>query len=152
MAQYDITGMSCAACSARVEKAVSSLEGVSLCAVNLLTNSMEVSGSASDEEIISAVVAAGYGAAKKGSVKKSGEDKESANIMRRLLTSLAFLALLMYISMGHVMWGLPLPSFFVHNPIAIALAQMLLSAAVMIINSKFLPSLIHHLQNALLNQ
>ncbi len=140
MAQYDITGMSCAACSARVEKAVSSLEGVSLCAVNLLTNSMEVSGSASDEEIISAVVAAGYGAAKKGSAKKSGEeysDKESANIMRRLLTSLVFLALLMYISMGYVMWGLPLPSFFIHNPITVSLAQMLLSAAVMIINSKF---------------
>lgn len=142
MQQYNVTGMSCAACSTRVEKAVSALEGVTECSVNLLTNSMNVDGSATEEEIISAVVAAGYGASVKGAQKKADAedmlaDTETPRLVRRLVSSVGFLAVLMYISMGHVMWGFPMPAFFEHNPLAIALAELLLTVTVMIINSKF---------------
>lgn len=142
MQQFDITGMSCAACSARVEKAVSSLADVEKCSVNLLTNSMVTEGSATEKEIISAVEKAGYGAKVKGAVKESEkddglQDKETPALKRRLILSLAFLLVLMYFSMGHVMWNFPLPSFFNGNPMAIALVQLLLTVAVMIINKKF---------------
>ena len=143
MEQYNVTGMSCAACSARVEKAVKGVEGVTSCSVNLLTNSMGVEGTASESSIIEAVKNAGYGASKKGGATKNEPaedalaDKETPKLLKRLIASLAFLALLMYISMGHVMWGWPLPSFFADNPIAIGIAQMLLSAIVMVINQKF---------------
>ena len=142
MEQYRITGMSCAACSARVEKAVSALGNVDECTVNLLTNSMNVSGSASEEEIIAAVVAAGYGASKKGSEKKKGGnaeivDTETPRLVRRLVLSIGFLALLMYISMGYGMLGWRLPVFFESRPTAVAAVQMLLALAVMIINKKF---------------
>ena len=142
MEQYDITGMSCAACSARVEKAVKGVEGVSACSVNLLTNSMGVEGNASESDIIAAVVNAGYGASKKGKEKKAEEsdaleDKETPKLVKRLVSSLAFLLLLMYVSMGHTMWGFPLPSFFEGNYIAIGITQLLLSAIVMVINQKF---------------
>ncbi|MBQ8836235.1 MAG: heavy metal translocating P-type ATPase [Clostridia bacterium] len=145
MEQYNVTGMSCAACSARVEKAVSALENVTECSVNLLTNSMNVSGTATEQEIIAAVVAAGYGASKKGSKQKTAaedelKDTETPKLVRRLVTSVGFLALLMYISMGHSMWGWPLPAFFEGNPVATAMAQMLLTIAVMIINGKFFVS------------
>ena len=157
MEQYNVTGMSCAACSARVEKAVSSLENVTECSVNLLTNSMSVSGTATEQEIIAAVVAAGYGASKKGSVKKANasdddlKDTETPKLVRRLVSSVGFLILLMYISMGHSMWGWPLPSFFEGNPIAVAMAQMLLTIVIMMINGKFFISgfkgLIHRAPN-----
>ena len=143
MEQYNVTGMSCAACSARVEKAVSGVEGVTSCSVNLLTNSMGVEGTASESAIIEAVKNAGYGASKKGSEAKNEPaedalaDRETPKLLKRLIASLAFLVLLMYVSMGHVMWGWPLPSFFADNPIAIGIAQMLLSAIVMVINQKF---------------
>lgn len=144
MKQYNITGMSCAACSARVEKAVSSLEGVTQCSVNLLTNSMSVDGSASDKEIISAVKKAGYGASLKGenkSEEKNEEfkDTETPILLRRLISSIGFLAVLMYISMGHSMWGWPLP-LLEGNYLGIGLLQMCLSAIVMIINNKFFVS------------
>ena len=145
MERYEVTGMSCAACSARVEKAVSAVDGVRICSVNLLTNSMNVDGTASGEAIIAAVKAAGYGARLKtdaeanASVKKREElrDTETPLMKRRLFTSLGFLMILMYISMGHVMWGLPLPAVLAGNPLAIGLLQMLLCAIVMIINQKF---------------
>ena len=137
--------MSCAACSARVEKAVSSLDGVEVCSVNLLTNSMEVIGSATDNEIISAVTKAGYGATVHGSKaqktdKKSNKNKVNEEIIairNRFFVSLAFLIMLMYIAMGHNMWGFPLPSFFEGNPLAIAILQMLLCIIIMVINKKF---------------
>lgn len=137
--------MSCAACSARVEKAVSELSGVTSCSVSLLTNSMAVSGEAKPEEIISAVEKAGYGASlKSGNPKDKNQnnaeslaDKETPVLKKRLWASLVFLAVLMYISMGHTMWGWPLPSFLSENCIAIGIAQLLLSAAVMVINQKF---------------
>ena len=135
--------MSCAACSARVEKAVSALSGVDTCAVNLLTNSMTVEGSASPEEIIAAVEAAGYGASAVGEKKiesakaASGAEKAEKNLILRLFSSLAFLAVLMYVSMGHVMWGAPLPAFLSENPLAITITELLLSAVVMVINQKF---------------
>ena len=137
--------MSCAACSARVEKAVSSLDGVEACSVNLLTNSMEVIGSATDNEIISAVTKAGYGATVYGSKaqktdKKSNKNKVNEEIIairNRFFVSLAFLIMLMYIAMGHNMWGFPLPSFFEGNPLAIAILQMLLCIIIMVINKKF---------------
>jgi len=139
--------MSCAACSARVEKAVSKVPGVTSCSVSLLTNSMGVEGTASEEAVIKAVVDAGYGAAKKGGGTRSAPaaedalaDRETPALRRRLIASLGFLAVLMYISMGHVMWGWPLPSFLADNPIAIGLAQLILSAAVMVINQKFFTS------------
>ena len=148
MEQYTVTGMSCAACSARVEKAVSGVEGVSSCSVNLLTNSMGVEGSASPEAIIAAVEAAGYGAARKGAAKAVSpaaeedalRDRETPVLKRRLLSSLGFLLVLMYISMGHTMWGFPLPAFLDGNPVALGLMELLLAATVMLINKKFFTS------------
>ena len=144
MEQYNVTGMSCAACSARVEKAVSELEGVTSCAVSLLTNSMGVEGTAKPEEIISAVEKAGYGASlkteekgKKQNKADALEDKETPVLKKRLIASLGFLAALMYISMGHTMWGWPLPRFFEGNHVAVGILQLLLSAIVMVINQKF---------------
>ncbi len=134
--------MTCAACSARVEKAVSSLDGVDACSVNLLTNSMTVESNLDDGEIISAVEGAGYGASVSG--KKMATDtpvsntkKETKNLIWRLVSSMAVLIALMYISMGHVMWGFPLPRALSENPLAIALLQMILSAVVMLINKRF---------------
>ncbi len=146
MEQYNVTGMSCAACSARVEKAVSKVEGVTSCSVSLLTNSMGVEGSASSEAIIKAVTEAGYGASKKGAESKvssdedSLADRETPVLKKRLLTSLVFLIVLMYFSMGHTMWGWPLPSFFDGNHVAMGLVQLLLTIIVMIINQKFFVS------------
>ncbi len=143
MEQYNVTGMSCAACSARVEKAVMGVEGVTSCSVSLLTNSMGVDGTANEKEIIEAVKAAGYGASKKGNEKKTKADedaladRETPILFKRLLSSLVFLLILMYVSMGHVMWGFPLPEFFENNPIAIGIVQLILSATVMVINQKF---------------
>ncbi len=149
MEQYSVTGMSCAACSARVEKAVSKVEGVTSCSVSLLTNSMGVEGTASPESIIAAVEAAGYGAAKRTESKASDHkadrsaeeealrDKETPKLKRRLIASVGFLIVLMYVSMGHVMWGFPLPAVLAENPMAIGLIQMLLTIIVMVINQKF---------------
>ena len=146
MKKFDIRGMSCAACSARVEKAVSALDGVDVCSVNLLTNSMEVEGTATDAEIISAVTNAGYGATLHGSGKSQGSaeksnksrvDGEIKALKNRFLISLGFLAFLMYVAMGHSMWGFPLPAFFHGNSLAIATLQMLLCIAIMVINRKF---------------
>ncbi len=140
--QFDILGMSCAACSSRIEKAVLKLSNVTECSVNLLTNSMNVSGEASYEEIIKAVESAGYKAFKKGQKKATVEDsvfvnKETPSLKKRLIYSLIYLVLLMYISMGYTMWGLPLPSFFHENYIAIGILQLLLTICVMIINRSF---------------
>ena len=146
MEQYNVTGMSCAACSARVENAVKKVDGVTSCAVSLLTNSMGVEGTASPEAIIAAVQDAGYGASKKGAESaaqnndSSLADTESPKFAKRLAASLAFLLVLMYISMGSHMFGAPLPSFFDGNHIAVAIAQMLLAAIVMVINQKFFVS------------
>ncbi len=148
MEQYTVTGMSCAACSARVEKAVSKVPGVTACSVSLLTNSMGVEGTASSQEIIAAVENAGYGAAEKGGEKKSSavgaaeaedllKDRETPVLKRRLFTSIGFLAVLMYISMGHMMWGWPVPAVLAGNHVAMGLIQMILAAIVMIINQKF---------------
>ncbi len=146
MEHYTVTGMSCAACSARVEKAVSAVPGVTSCSVSLLTNSMGVEGSATPDAVISAVQAAGYGASLKGaaqSVPSIAEqedalaDHETPVLKRRLIASLGFLIVLMYFSMGHMMWGWPLPSFFDDNHVAMGLIQMLLTIAVMVINQKF---------------
>ena len=146
MEHYTVTGMSCAACSARVEKAVSAVPGVTSCSVSLLTNSMGVEGSATPDAVISAVQAAGYGASLKGaaqSVPSIAEqedalaDHETPVLRRRLIASLGFLIVLMYFSMGHMMWGWPLPSFFDGNHVAMGLIQMLLTIAVMVINQKF---------------
>ncbi len=147
MKQYNITGMSCAACSARVEKAVLKVDGVDSCSVSLLTNSMGVDGSASPQAVISAVEAAGYGASLKGKTNiKENEndnlltDSETPKIRRRLIGSLVFLAVLMYVSMGHMMWNWPLPSVLENNHIAVGLIQLLLSAIVMVINQSFFVS------------
>jgi len=137
--------MSCAACSARVEKAVSKLDGVSSCSVNLLTNSMSVEGSVEPETVIEAVKKAGYNASLKETYKKEKntskdndiQDTETGILKKRLISSIVFLVLLMYISMGAVMWSFPLPDFFVNNPLAIGLLQMIISALVMVINQKF---------------
>ncbi|MBQ6170164.1 MAG: heavy metal translocating P-type ATPase [Ruminococcus sp.] len=142
MKQFNVTGMSCAACSARVEKAVSSLDGVSSCSVSLLTNSMGVEGTASDSEIINAVKNAGYGASVKGAPSAAPADDELKGtetplMKKRLIASLGFLLLLMYISMGHMMFGFPLPSFMEGNHVMMGLAQLLLAAIVMVINQKF---------------
>lgn len=144
MTQYNVTGMSCAACSARVEKAVSSLDGVSSCSVNLLTNSMGVEGTATSKEIIEAVEKAGYGASLKTNNKKAKsnsddelKDTQTPKLVKRLVASLAFLAPLMYISMGHMMWGWKLPSFMENNHIAMGLAQMLFAIIIMVINQNF---------------
>ena len=149
MEQYQVTGMSCAACSARVEKAVQGVEGVTSCSVNLLTHSMSVEGSASEAAIIAAVENAGYGAGKTGkrmeengqpynnTYEKMLEDKETPVLKKRLGYSVGFLLLLMYVSMGHMMWGWPLPGFFHDNPVAVGLLQLLLTIVVMVINQKF---------------
>ncbi|MBQ7357707.1 MAG: heavy metal translocating P-type ATPase [Clostridia bacterium] len=142
MKKFNVTGMSCAACSARVEKAVSSLDGVESCAVSLLTNSMTVEGKIDDNTIISAVEAAGYGASsadtdgKASSGTDAFEDKETPRLLRRLLWSLGFLVPLMYISMGHTMWGWPLPSFM-QNAVFLSVAQGILALIIMVINRKF---------------
>ncbi len=147
MQLYTVTGMSCAACSARVEKAVSKVEGVTSCSVSLLTNSMGVEGTASPTDIIAAVEAAGYGASVKGTDNPQKNqvvtevdmlaDKETPVLKRRLIASLIFLLALMYVSMGHTMWGWPMSSFFDGNPVAIGLTQLLLAITVMVINQKF---------------
>lgn len=147
MEQYTITGMSCAACSARVEKAVSGVEGVTSCSVSLLTNSMGVEGTAAAQDIIAAVQNAGYGASIKGGDKERSvrsasdeealKDRETPVLKRRLIASLGFLIVLMYFSMGHMMWGWPLPAFFENNLLAQGLVQLLLTAIVMVINQKF---------------
>ena len=146
MEHYTVTGMSCAACSARVEKAVSAVPGVTSCSVSLLTNSMGVEGSATPDAVISAVQAAGYGASLKGAAQAVPSiaeqedalaDHETPVLKRRLIASLGFLIVLMYFSMGHMMWGWPLPSFFDGNHVAMGLIQMLLTIAVMVINQKF---------------
>ena len=155
MKQYTVTGMSCAACSARVEKAVSKVDGVTSCSVSLLTNSMGVEGSATDAQILEAVEQAGYGASPKGTATESETDKannsleqlkaaqdalvdrETPKLRNRLIASLIFLVVLMYFSMGHMMWGWPLPEFFNGNHVAMGLLQLLLTVAVMVINQKF---------------
>ena len=155
MKQYTVTGMSCAACSARVEKAVSKVDGVTSCSVSLLTNSMGVEGSATDAQIVEAVEQAGYGASPKGTATESDNDKannsleqlkaaqdalvdrETPKLVNRLIASLIFLGVLMYFSMGHMMWGWPLPEFFNGNHVAMGLLQLLLTVAVMVINQKF---------------
>lgn len=157
MKKFNVTGMSCAACSSRVEKAVSKVEGVQSCSVSLLTNSMGVEGSASEESIIAAVEKAGYGASVAGTEKKQSaetdqlKDKDTPVLMHRLIGSVGFLVVLMYISMGHMMWGWPLPAFFADNHIAMGLAQLLLCVIIMVINQKFFISgfkgLIHRSPN-----
>ena len=143
MEQYNVTGMSCAACSARVEKAVSKVDGVTSCSVNLLMNSMGVEGTASPESIIAAVEAAGYGAslknapsAAKAAQKEEIKDKETPKMKKRLAASVVFLAVLMYFSMGHMV-GLPLPSYFVGDHAAVGLVELLLTVAIMVINQRF---------------
>ena len=165
MEQYNVTGMSCAACSARVEKAVSHVPGVTSCSVSLLTNSMGVEGTASPAEIIAAVEAAGYGASEKGAAHDAGKiggmsiaeaedslkDRETPKMKRRLIASLCVLIPLMYFSMGHMMWDWPVPSFLEGNHVAMGLIQLLLTTTVMVINQKFFISgfkgLIHRAPN-----
>ena len=157
MKKFNVTGMSCAACSSRVEKAVSKVNGVKSVSVSLLTNSMGVEGSASDESIIAAVEKAGYGASVAGGEKKQSaeneqlKDKDTPVLMHRLIASVGFLAVLMYISMGHMMLGWPLPNFFTDNHIAMGLVQLLLCVIIMVINQKFFISgfkgLIHRSPN-----
>ena len=146
MEQYTVTGMSCAACSTRVEKAVSKVPGVTSCSVSLLTNSMGVEGTASADSIVAAVTEAGYGASLKGAEAESRsasadedalKDRETPVLKRRLITSIGFLAVLMYFSMGHMMWGWPLPSWFEGNHVAMGLVQMILAGIIMVINQKF---------------
>ena len=145
MKQFNVTGMSCAACSARVEKAVSKVSGVTACSVSLLTNSMGVEGTAADDAVIAAVQEAGYGASIKGGkaamnpsdAEAQLEDHETPKLKRRLFWSLGFLVVLMYFSMGHMMWGWPLPAFYTDNHVAMGLTQLLLTAVVMVINQKF---------------
>ena len=147
MEQYNVTGMSCAACVARVEKAVSAVPGVTGCAVSLLTNSMGVEGTATADAVIAAVTAAGYGASRKNTDSASaasaptGEDaladRETPRLKKRLIASAAVLILLMYVSMGHMMWNFPLPAALADNPVALGLTQLLLSAVIMVINQKF---------------
>ncbi len=141
MEQYEVSGMSCAACSARVEKAVSALDGVKSCSVSLLTNTMLVEGDISPDLIKNAVENAGYGIKEKSKPNMQDDDflkdTETPVLKRRLIYSLVFLVLLMYFSMGHTMWGFPVPAFFEHNPLAIGLVQLILSAVVMVINQKF---------------
>ncbi len=146
MEQYNVTGMSCAACSSRVEKAVSKVPGVTSCSVSLLTNSMGVEGTASSQDIINAVQQAGYGASLKGAHKEqismseaeeALEDHETPVLKRRLIASVGFLLVLMYFSMGHMMWGWPLPAWFNDNHVAMGLVQLLLAGIIMVINQKF---------------
>lgn len=158
MKQYNVTGMSCASCVARVEKAVNKVEGVTSCSVNLLTNSMSVDGDVKSSDVISAVEKAGYGASLKGNSSKENKsndeplkDTETPKLKKRLFSSLVFLLLLMYISMGHMMWGFPLPSILANNHIAMGLIQLLLAGIIMVINQKFFISgfkaLIHRSPN-----
>jgi len=164
MKQFNVTGMSCAACSARIEKAVSKVSGVKSCSVSLLTNSMGVEGEASDAQIIEAVVNAGYGASVKSSgtnggseAKKSADsedalqDRETPLLIKRLLSSIIFLLPLMYISMGHMMWKWPLPAFFNGNHVAMGLIQLIFAAVIMVINQRFFvsgfKSLLHRAPN-----
>ncbi|MCI8418711.1 MAG: heavy metal translocating P-type ATPase [Lachnospiraceae bacterium] len=164
MEQYTVKGMSCAACSARVEKAVAKVPGVTACSVSLLTNSMGVEGTAASQEIIQAVENAGYGAAKKGAEKTEGQgrsavlpgeelltDRETPVLKKRLLASVGFLVVLMYFSMGHMMWDWPVPAFFAGNHVAVGLLQLLLTGIVMVINQKFfisgLRGLLHRAPN-----
>ena len=168
MEQYQVTGMSCAACSARVEKAVSKVPGVTSCSVSLLTNSMGVEGTAAADDVIRAVEAAGYGASRKGAVgsedssghngydsiramEESLKDKATPALKKRLIASVGFLIILMYVSMGHMMWGWPLPAFMADNHVAMGLFQMLLTIIIMVINQKFFISgfrgLIHRAPN-----
>lgn len=158
MKQYNVTGMSCASCVARVEKAVSKVDGVTSCSVNLLTNSMSVDGDVKSSDVISAVEKAGYGATLKGNSSKENKsndeplkDTETPKLKKRLFSSLVFLLLLMYISMGHMMWGFPLPSILANNHIAMGLIQLLLTGIIMVINQKFFVSgfraLIHRSPN-----
>ena len=161
MEQYTVTGMSCAACSSRVEKAVSKVPGVTSCSVSLLTNSMGVEGTASSQEIIHAVEEAGYGASLKGaksntqsasSVSSNDDllkDRETPILKRRLFASLGFLIVLMYFSMGHMMWNWPVPKFFDSNPVALGLLQLILTAIVMVINQKFFTVSYTHLRLSL---
>ncbi|MFR6101038.1 MAG: heavy metal translocating P-type ATPase [Christensenellales bacterium] len=144
MKQYQVTGMSCAACSARVEKAVSKVPGVTACSVSLLTNSMGVEGTAGEQAVIAAVEAAGYGASVKGApaaaVPAADDplaDHETPALKRRLYSSLVFLVALMYLSMGHMMWGWPAPAFLAENHVAMGLVQLLLTAIIMVINQRF---------------
>ena len=144
MKQYQVTGMSCAACSARVEKAVSKVPGVTACSVSLLTNSMGVEGTAGEQAVIAAVEAAGYGASVKGAPAVAAPaaddplaDHETPALKRRLYSSLVFLVALMYLSMGHMMWGWPAPAFLAENHVAMGLAQLLLTAIIMVINQRF---------------
>ena len=158
MKQYNVTGMSCASCVARVEKAVNKVDGVTSCSVNLLTNSMSVDGDVKSSDVISAVEKAGYGATLKGNSSKENKsndeplkDTETPKLKKRLFSSLVFLILLMYISMGHMMWGFPLPSILANNHIAMGLIQLLLTGIIMVINQKFFISgfkaLIHRSPN-----
>lgn len=158
MKQYNVTGMSCASCVARVEKAVNKVEGVTSCSVNLLTNSMSVDGDVKSSDVISAVEKAGYGASLKGNSSKENKsndeplkDTETPKLKKRLFSSLVFLLLLIYISMGHMMWGFPLPSILANNHIAMGLIQLLLTGIIMVINQKFFVSgfkaLIHRSPN-----
>lgn len=158
MKQYNVTGMSCASCVARVEKAVNKVDGVTSCSVNLLTNSMSVDGDVKSSDVISAVEKAGYGASLKGNSSKENKssdeplkDTETPKLKKRLFSSLVFLLLLMYISMGHMMWEFPLPSILANNHIAMGLIQLLLTGIIMVINQKFFVSgfkaLIHRSPN-----
>ncbi len=160
MKQYIVTGMSCAACQARVEKAVSAVDGVTSCSVSLLTNSMGVEGSASAAAVIRAVEEAGYGASEKGQADHRNtaaddedalKDRDTPRLRKRLVASVAFLALMMYITMGHNMWEWPVPGFFAHNHLGLTLLQMILAAVVMIINHAFFvsgfKSLLHRAPN-----
>ena len=147
MKQYNVTGMSCASCVARVEKAVNKVDGVTSCSVNLLTNSMSVDGDVKSSDVISAVEKAGYGASLKGNSYKENKsndeplkDTETPKLKKRLFSSLVFLILLMYISMGHMMWDFPLPSILANNHIAMGLIQLLLTGIIMVINQKFFVS------------
>ena len=147
MKQFNVTGMSCAACSARVEKAVLGVDGVTSCSVNLLTNSMSVEGGG-EGAIIAAVRDAGYGASLKGEKALADDDEldrvarnEKKNMIMRLVASLVFLLPLMYLSMGHVMWGWPLPLSMDRYPLAVAVTELLLTTAVLVINQKFFVNL-----------
>ena len=158
MKQYNVTGMSCAACASRVEKAVGGVAGVTSCSVSLLTNSMGVEGTASDEAVIAAVTKAGYGASVKGAETRSAaqdeaalEDRETPRLKKRLFWSLGLLLALMYFSMGHMMLGWPLPAFYEGNHIAMGLTQLLLTVMIMVINQRFFvsgfQSLLHRAPN-----
>ena len=149
MKQYTVTGMSCAACSARVEKAVRGVPGVTGCSVNLLTGAMGVEGAAADAAVVAAVEAAGYGARPKeapgapvstAAAEDALRDRETPALVRRLAASVGFLLALMYVSMGHAMWGWPLPAFFRQNPVAVGVLELLLTAAVMVVNQRFFTS------------